>query len=72
MSLVYRASYRDLLGTAESIIEMDGQIHDVESLIGDIGVKCNTRLMERKTANFISWTKETSAKGTSKLCLQKI
>ena len=64
---MYRASYRNLLGTAESIIEMDGQIHDVETLIGDIGVKCNTRLIEKKTANLRSWTKEVGAKGTSKL-----
>ncbi|KAL8876928.1 MAG: hypothetical protein Q9198_004961, partial [Flavoplaca austrocitrina] len=30
------ASYRDLLGTAESIIQMDGQMQQVESYIGDM------------------------------------
>jgi len=40
-------SYRDLLGTAETIIEMDGKMHDVEGLMADIGRKCNSRMLER-------------------------
>ncbi|KAK3719722.1 hypothetical protein LTR37_004259 [Vermiconidia calcicola] len=41
------ASYRDLLGTAESIIEMDQQMETVETNLGDIGRKCNARTIER-------------------------
>ncbi|KAI5210579.1 hypothetical protein E4T39_00353 [Aureobasidium subglaciale] len=44
-------SYRDLLGTAERIVEMDHQIHSVESRLGDIGQKCNARAIERLAAN---------------------
>ncbi|KAK5719029.1 hypothetical protein LTR17_015454 [Elasticomyces elasticus] len=41
------ASYRDLLGTAERIIEMDEQIKTVESSLSDIGRKCNARAVGR-------------------------
>ena len=41
------ASYRDLLGTAERIIEMDNQIETVETYLGDIGKKCNARTVEK-------------------------
>ncbi|KAI7185888.1 hypothetical protein KC363_g6871 [Hortaea werneckii] len=45
------ASYRDLLGTAERIIEMDGQMQDVEDHLGDIGRKCNVRAVETANEN---------------------
>lgn len=44
-------SYRDLLGTAERIIEMDEQIQQAEQYMGDIGRKCNARTLERIGAN---------------------
>lgn len=40
------ASYRDLLGTAERIIEMDDQMQTVEASLGDIGRKSNARMLE--------------------------
>lgn len=40
-------SYRDLLGTAERIIEMDSQMQLVESNLTGIGRKCDYRLVER-------------------------
>ncbi|KAK4890831.1 hypothetical protein LTR27_010532 [Elasticomyces elasticus] len=45
------ASYRDLLGTAERIIEMDEQIKTVESSLSDIGRKCNARAVARVGEN---------------------
>lgn len=45
------ASYRDLLGTAERIIEMNEQMHTVESTLGDVGRKCNARTMEQVGEN---------------------
>lgn len=45
------ASYRDLLGTAERIIEMDGQMQAVEEHLGRIGRRCNAGAVERKLAN---------------------
>ncbi|KAK5694441.1 hypothetical protein LTR17_024817 [Elasticomyces elasticus] len=45
------ASYRDLLGTAERIIEMDEQIKTVESGLSDIGRKRNARAVGRVGEN---------------------
>ncbi|KAK3049502.1 hypothetical protein LTR09_009169 [Extremus antarcticus] len=45
------ASYRDLLGTAERIIEMDEQMQRVETTMGEIGRKCNARTVERVAEN---------------------
>lgn len=41
------ASYRDLLGTAEKIIEMDGQMHVLEAGLGEMGRRCDARVLER-------------------------
>ena len=59
------ASYRDLLGTAESIIEMGSQMHDVETYMGEIGKRCNTRIVEKKNSNLRTWTEEVRAPSTS-------
>ena len=58
------ASYRDLLGTAESIVEMDGQMQQVEGYLAGMGVKCNSRLLEKKVANFSTWHDGIRANGT--------
>ncbi|KAG9715396.1 hypothetical protein KCU59_g19852, partial [Aureobasidium melanogenum] len=44
-------SYRDLLSTAERIVDMDQQIHSVDIRLGEIGQKCNARAIERIAAN---------------------
>ena len=67
-----RASYRDLLGTAESIIEMDDKIHRVEALMGEMGRKCNTRIVERKAVNLRKWDRERGAKGALGFCLESL
>ncbi|KAL8670281.1 MAG: hypothetical protein Q9168_005165 [Polycauliona sp. 1 TL-2023] len=58
------ASYRDLLGTAESIIQMDGQMQQVESYIGGMGMRCNSRLLGKKAANLRAWDNESKARGS--------
>ncbi|MCJ1249914.1 hypothetical protein MMC30_007140 [Trapelia coarctata] len=45
------ASYRDLLGTAESIVTMDEEIGHVEGNLGDLGKRCNARLLEKSGSN---------------------
>ncbi|KAI4267140.1 MAG: hypothetical protein L6R38_008394 [Xanthoria sp. 2 TBL-2021] len=55
------ASYRDLLGTAESIIQMDGQMQQVESYIGGMGMRCNSRLLGKKAANLRAWDNDSKA-----------
>ncbi|KAL8735054.1 MAG: hypothetical protein Q9181_002968 [Wetmoreana brouardii] len=49
------ASYRDLLGTADSIVEMDGQMQKVEAYLAKMGMRCNNRLLEKKAANLRAW-----------------
>lgn len=44
-------SYRDLLGTAERIIEMDGQMQHVERNLASIGRRCDYRVVERSRQN---------------------
>jgi hypothetical protein len=44
-------SYRDLLGTAERIIEMDGQMQLVEGNLAGIGRRCDYRMVERSRNN---------------------
>ena len=58
------ASYRDLLGTAESIIEMGVQMDEVESYMGEIGKRCNTRILDKKASNLRTWTEEVGAPST--------
>ncbi|KAF8457991.1 hypothetical protein BGX38DRAFT_634014 [Terfezia claveryi] len=44
-------SYRDLLHTANKIIEMDDTMQKVESNLADASRNCNYRLMEKKARN---------------------
>jgi hypothetical protein len=60
------ASYRDLLGTAERIIEMDQQMENVESNLGDIGRRCNARTVERILENGAQMRKSLNARDEDK------
>ncbi|TID19980.1 hypothetical protein E2P81_ATG07280 [Venturia nashicola] len=40
-------SYRELLGTAERIIDMDERMHEVDLTLGLAGQKCNSRAVDR-------------------------
>lgn len=40
--------YRELVGTAETIVEMNKEIQDVEAILTDVGRRCNPRLVEKK------------------------
>lgn len=44
-------SYRDLLHTAERIIETDGVMRKIENNLGDASRNCNYRLIEKKARN---------------------
>ncbi|KAI9838458.1 MAG: hypothetical protein M1837_002480 [Sclerophora amabilis] len=49
------ASYRDLLGTAERIIEMDEDMQRVETRLGSVSQRCNSRVLEKIGRNFRKW-----------------
>ena len=57
------ASYRDLLGTAESIIDMDQVMHQVESHLGDLGKTCNARRLEKANLNLRSLDEQPRLRG---------
>ncbi|EPS28609.1 hypothetical protein PDE_03555 [Penicillium oxalicum 114-2] len=40
--------YRELVGTAETIVDMNKEIKDVEGILTDVGRRCNPRLVEKK------------------------
>ena len=46
------ASYRDLLGTADRIIEMNEKIQLVELNLGNASQRCNSRAVEKLFTNF--------------------
>ncbi|KAI9772900.1 MAG: hypothetical protein M1840_008782 [Geoglossum simile] len=49
------ASYRDLLGTAERIVEMDGTMQQVETHLGVISQKCNSRTLDKIARNYAAF-----------------
>lgn len=51
MQFVHRTRYRELVGTAETIVSMNREIQDVDSNLADIGQRCNPRLVEKKSAH---------------------
>ncbi|KAK5108196.1 hypothetical protein LTR62_008727 [Meristemomyces frigidus] len=61
------ASYRDLLGTAERIIEMDGQMRTVEANLVGIGKRCNAGRIERIGENQVRMMRERDAKDRGRL-----
>ncbi|KAI5791517.1 hypothetical protein FPQ18DRAFT_336332, partial [Pyronema domesticum] len=44
-------SYRDLLQTAERIVDMDAAAKNVETNLGDASRNCNSKLLDRKAKN---------------------
>ncbi|KAL4898594.1 hypothetical protein BDV59DRAFT_167184 [Aspergillus ambiguus] len=44
--------YRELVGTAETIVSMNREMQEVDSTLGDIGRRCNPRLMEKKYTHY--------------------
>ncbi|KKK14286.1 hypothetical protein AOCH_003255 [Aspergillus ochraceoroseus] len=43
--------YRELVGTAETIVSMNREMEEVDSTLADIGRRCNPRLMGKKYAH---------------------
>ncbi|KAE8148469.1 hypothetical protein BDV25DRAFT_141754 [Aspergillus avenaceus] len=44
--------YRELVGTAETIVSMNQEMQEVDATLADIGRRCNPRLMEKKYTHF--------------------
>ena len=51
MLTVHRVSYRSLLDTAETIIDMEVRMDQVETKLSKVGHSCNSRGLETITNN---------------------
>ncbi|RLM01532.1 hypothetical protein CFD26_107911 [Aspergillus turcosus] len=60
--------YRELVGTAETIVLMNREIQEVDSTLADIGRRCNPRLIERMHAH-INQIKDDAQEKGKKLAL---
>jgi len=58
-------SYRDLLGTAERIIDMDKQIQQVEATLGEAGQQCNSRAVEKLFSNYSNYCHDAASRSES-------
>jgi division protein CdvB (Snf7/Vps24/ESCRT-III family) len=62
-----RASYRSLLDTAETIIDMEVRMEQVESKLSRVGQSCNSRGLERIATNADKMDTHTWSRGQSTL-----
>lgn len=58
-----RESYRDLLRTAERIMDMDTAAQKVERNLSETSRNCNSRLLERKARNLKIFEERVGAAG---------
>ncbi|KAI9677682.1 MAG: hypothetical protein M1817_006637 [Caeruleum heppii] len=66
------ASYRDLLGTAEMIIEMHGDVRRVDDNLAHISEKCNSRVFENAGRNFKDWDCRVKASDQRQFMLESL
>lgn len=59
----YSTRYRELVGTAETIVEMNKDIQDVDTILVDIGRRCNPRLVEKKHQHARQMKRDATEKG---------
>lgn len=60
----FRTRYRELVGTAETIVVMNRDIQAIDSNLADIGQRCNPRLVEKKSAHLSQMKSDVLDKGT--------
>ncbi|KAI9375875.1 Vps51/Vps67-domain-containing protein [Aspergillus egyptiacus] len=61
--------YRELVGTAETIVSMNREMEEVDTTLADIGRRCNPRLMGKKYAHFNQINGETTEQDATKRAL---
>ncbi|KAL4905327.1 hypothetical protein BDW74DRAFT_153437 [Aspergillus multicolor] len=61
--------YRELVGTAETIVVMSRNMEDVDTSLGDIGRRCNPRLVGKKYAHLNQINNETTDQDAAKRAL---
>lgn len=58
-----RTRYRELVGTAETIVTMNQEIQEIESNLVDLGRRCNPRLVEKKHLHARQMKRDAAEKG---------
>ncbi|GKZ23826.1 hypothetical protein AbraIFM66951_004852 [Aspergillus brasiliensis] len=61
--------YRELIGTAETIVSMNREMGDVDSTLADIGRRCNPRLMEKMYTHYNQIKEDTHDEDAAKRAL---
>lgn len=62
MYISLRTRYRELLGTAETIIDMNMESSEVETRLASIGIRCNTSVIGKKSVNLTDINRESTGK----------
>lgn len=65
MLTVHRVSYRSLLDTAETIIDMEVRMGQVETKLSKVGQSCNSRRLEKISNNAGKMDIHTRSRGQS-------
>ncbi|KAL2855434.1 hypothetical protein BJY01DRAFT_204131 [Aspergillus pseudoustus] len=61
--------YRELVGTAETIVGMNNDMQDADTTLSDVGRRCNPRLMGKKYAHLNQMYGETTNQDATKRAL---
>lgn len=62
-----RASYRELLDTAERIVEMDAAMKKVEDNMAVLGRECGVRAVEGRLRGLGKWERNRAGRGRGKI-----
>lgn len=60
---LFSTRYRELVGTAETIVSMNTDIKEVESILADVGRRCNPQLVEKKHVHARQMKSDAAAHG---------
>ncbi|KAI9802783.1 MAG: hypothetical protein M1833_001382 [Piccolia ochrophora] len=66
------SSYRDLLATAERIMEMDRDVHQVESKLSAVSQSCNARAIETLVRNYSGFNEQQKAKDNERFAFASL
>ncbi|KAF7502103.1 hypothetical protein GJ744_007208 [Endocarpon pusillum] len=54
------SSYRDLLGTADRIIQLDQRMQETEELMGEVSLQCNSGVIDKKARHLAQLQEQTA------------
>lgn len=48
LQIIISTSYRDLLGTADEIVQLNERMQETEKLLADVSLQCNVDIIDKK------------------------